>query len=105
MFYTYSQNNSGGGFDVTEDLGEYVIIEAESADRANERAVELGIYFDGVEAGLDCECCGDRWSTPYDEGSEKPEIYGQPAEQALRTRRTLVIHYADGSRRTFKRKK
>jgi hypothetical protein len=20
-----------------------------------------GVYFDGIERGLDCDCCGDRW--------------------------------------------
>ena len=28
---------------------------------ANTKACDIGIYFDGVANGADCECCGDRW--------------------------------------------
>lgn len=58
MFYTFYQNNSGGYFEGPT----MVIIEAHSADEANEIAEErAGIYFDGVALGRDCWCCGDRW--------------------------------------------
>ena len=78
-FFTFRQNNSGGFFDGTE----YVIIEADSADEANMIAMDHDIYFDGCHKGLDCPCCGDRWSEvdEYDP-SEKPEIYGKdPTER------------------------
>ena len=26
-----------------------------------------GVYFDGVEKGRDCACCGDRWYGAYEE--------------------------------------
>lgn len=55
MFYTFAQNNSGGSFVIAESIG---------------------IYFDGVECDLDCECCGDRWSRYCDENDE-PLINGQ----------------------------
>jgi hypothetical protein len=56
-FYCFRQNNSGGQF-----IGDVVInIEADSAEEANEIALDNGIYFDGVEEDKDCECCGDRW--------------------------------------------
>lgn len=32
------------------------------------------VYFDGVEEGYDCLCCGDRWSR-LDEWDEKEKIY------------------------------
>jgi len=67
MFYTFSQNNSGGSFEVTDSVAEYVVVEANDLTHAIERALAIGIYFDGVNAGLDCECCGDRWSEPYRE--------------------------------------
>lgn len=58
-WYQYSQNNSGGAY-LGPAVGVY--IEAESAEHADERAQEVGIYFGGVESGRDCECCGGRWS-------------------------------------------
>jgi hypothetical protein len=59
MFFPFYQNNSGGVFD--KNLPINLIIEAEHADEANSRAESLGIYFDGVKTGRDCECCGSRW--------------------------------------------
>jgi hypothetical protein len=38
-----------------------MFIEAHDEDHANSRAQRCGIYFDGVDKGIDCECCGDRW--------------------------------------------
>lgn len=73
MYYTYTQNNSGGIWRGPE----FVIIKADSAADANEKAECNGIYFDGVAQELDCECCGDRWSRVWDnDGTEVPTIYG-----------------------------
>ncbi len=75
-FYTFRQNNSGGGFDGPH----YVIIEADTAQQANDIAVEkTSIYFCGVGSGQDCRCCGDRWWTveEYDANPE-PMIYKEP---------------------------
>lgn len=77
-FWTFRQNNSGGSFDFDDERGisVNVIIEANSLDHAISRAKEIGLYFDGVEAGYDCECCGDRWYAPWDEeGNAVPSIY------------------------------
>lgn len=77
MFYTYSQNNSGGSFVQDVNISHYVIIEASSASEANEKAEQLGIYFDGDG---DCECCGNRWyelSDSWDKGDGVPSIYGE----------------------------
>lgn len=60
-FYEYNQNNSGGHFDVDKKLCSLVIIEAHSAKEANSIAEDLGCYWNGVDAGRDCDCCGDRW--------------------------------------------
>lgn len=79
-FYTFNQNNSGGSFDFDEEKGitHFVIIEAESADAANEIAESKGVYFNGCDDGLDCDCCGDRWWPVSDrDGETRPEIYGQ----------------------------
>lgn len=80
MYYTFNQNNSGGSFrfDETHGITHFVIIEANSVSEACERAESIGIYFNGCEDGRDCDCCGDRWSTPWNEdGSEYPEVYGK----------------------------
>ena len=77
MFYHYSQNNSGGQFHVNKNVCHDVIIEAPSAHQANERAEDLGLYFNGVEEGRDCSCCGDRWYRVWGEGDNEPLIYGQ----------------------------
>jgi uncharacterized UBP type Zn finger protein len=60
-WYEFRQNNSGGSFDIDGEIGKIVIIEAESADMANSFAESIGIYFNGVQKGYDCECCGSRW--------------------------------------------
>lgn len=77
MYYTFGQNNSGGSFDFDESRGvtHYVIIEADNAEDANRRAEDLGIYFDGCESGMDCDCCGDRWSPAW-RGDAEPSVYG-----------------------------
>jgi hypothetical protein len=62
-FYSFRQNNSGGFFKELENGMFHLIVEANSAQEANEIAQEQGVYFNGCEDGLDCECCGDRWYT------------------------------------------
>tara|TARA_R110000851_G_scaffold125896_3_gene256969 strand:+ start:331 stop:726 length:396 start_codon:yes stop_codon:yes gene_type:complete len=62
MWYKFWQNNSGGGYVGSH----YVIVEADGPDEANELAVKSeAVYFDGVETGRDCECCGDRWERVF----------------------------------------
>jgi hypothetical protein len=79
MFFTYDQNNSGGSFsyDPKAGISEDVVIEAASADDANERARNIGLYFDGCNKDIDCSCCGDRWHAAYGKGTERPEKYGK----------------------------
>jgi hypothetical protein len=79
MFYTFNQNNSGGGFDMDKarGIGSAVVIEADSPSHANERAEEIGLYFDGVEEEIDCECCGDRWYRAWESGTDRPTYYGE----------------------------
>jgi hypothetical protein len=61
-FWEFSQNNSGGVYTVNEKICHTLYIEADSEDKAKEKAFDLGVYFDGVVSGIDCDCCGDRWS-------------------------------------------
>lgn len=81
FFYCYRQNNSGGCFDLDDNrgIGETVWIEATSPEHANQRAEFIGIYFDGVNKGEDCDCCGDRWwPTCSLDTNEIPMYYDTP---------------------------
>jgi len=73
-WYTFRQNNSGGRFDGPL----YLSVEAGSAADAETLATEHGVYFDGVEAGVDCGCCGDRWSRRPEFGESEPMYYESP---------------------------
>ena len=102
MFYNYNQNNSGGSFDFDEDKGItlYVIIEAVDDTMANHRAEAIGLYFDGVG---DCECCGDRWCPPYEDGTEEPMLYDKPVGDPdllcywMRPSKEIAVHRLDGT--------
>jgi hypothetical protein len=111
-FFAYGQNNSGGGFDLTDNVTHWVIIEAVDAAEANAKLEHLGGYFNGCKSGRDCRCCGDRWYAKWndeDAGDPMPLIWGQtPAEYvADRTYlwmpkgKEVVVHYADGRKEWF----
>lgn len=77
-WFHYIQNNSGGRFVFNERSGitHHVFIEAHNAEEADERAMSIGIYFDGCDIGDDCHCCGDRWYRAYDSsGTDTPQYY------------------------------
>lgn len=97
MFYTYDQNNSGGNFVIDENVDHYVIIEAESADEANEKATDIGLYFNGVEEGVDCECCGDRWNEQWENGDPVPMIYGTNILDEPNKHDGWIIYFQNGS--------
>lgn len=89
-FYTFNQNNSGGSFETSLGAEKdnmygpwgiscYVIIEANDLTHALVRAEEIGLYF---EDGMDCPCCGNRWST-YADDADVPSVYGQPVTDTL----------------------
>lgn len=65
MFYGFDQNNSGGSFVINDKLCHRLFIEADSSEEAIAKAEELGCYWNGVDDGVDCPCCGDRWSCYY----------------------------------------
>lgn len=65
-FYQWDQNNSGGSFDVNDKLCHRVVIEADTYKEAEKKALDMGIYYNGVILGLDCGCCGDRWDSGYE---------------------------------------
>lgn len=102
MFYTFVQNNSGGAYHRDATVDEYVIIEGISIEQVTDRAQDIGVYFDGCDRGLDCECCGDRWHVPFDDSelNPVPSTYGTPVEE-IATKRTrgmnVIIHFANGT--------
>ena len=78
-WFKFNQNNSGGSFDVDDKVCHRLFIEAELFSDAVEKAEELGCYWDGVDKGVDCPCCGDRWDKwnddPIDIEQYKTEGY------------------------------
>jgi len=60
-FYEFSQNNTGGSFITGDKLCHRIIVEASSSSEASDIAEDLGCYWNGVDEGSDCPCCGDRW--------------------------------------------
>lgn len=103
-YYWYNQNNSGGGFDDNESVTYHVFIQAHDVEAANQKATELGIYFDGVAEGKDCDCCGDRWTYPEDTG-ETPKMYGELLEAFVDTwsafNRKAYVYQIDGTKLTY----
>lgn len=103
-FYTYDQNNSGGGYDddAKAGLAHRVIVEANDTYEADQIAERIGIYFD-EDFRTDCPCCGTRWSPAWGAGDPVPSIYGQDVSTGVFssswpswTTVEAYIHYKDG---------
>lgn len=75
-WYAWNQNNSGGEFHVNDNVAHRLFIEAYSEEEADRKAQDLGVYYNGVDDGFDCDCCGDRWYSP--EKLEFPINWGGP---------------------------
>lgn len=114
MFYTYYQNNSGSRWTNDDNVNQYVIIEAESAELADKKAETIGIYFEGVNRGYDCECCGDRWYRARDKkGSKTPTVYGKDVENFFsnnslmlsNSKTAIIIYYLDGKKEIHRKHK
>src|SRR5258706_7189443 len=105
MFFHFNQNNSGGKFqtDFKNGISADVIIEAGSAEEANDIARTIGLYFDGYG---DCQCCGNRWYSQYRDadGTKKPEVYGREVDFKAKDKTGWrwidgpegFVHYKDG---------
>lgn len=109
-FFEFKQNNSGGSFDYDAETGisRFVIIEADSPREAVDKAENIGLYFDGVYSGMDCECCGDRWFNIYwdEKGSDVPLVYGEPVDSFASAAKwmrgyEIFVHYKDGTKKGF----
>lgn len=120
-WYEYRQNNSGGHFAYSDGVSNFVLIEASSVDKANSKAESIGIYFNGCDEGIDCDCCGDRWYEEYEAMTEfttysfRKGGYGATTHadvrgyaQALadndtwvRGKPAVIVYFADGSVERF----
>jgi hypothetical protein len=61
-WFEYWQNNSGGFY---RDPARTLVIQAPDEETADRIAIDHGVYFNGVADGIDCDCCGDRWSPAW----------------------------------------
>lgn len=110
-FYVYTQNNPGGELIFTDELSVFVAIEAENPEDSDEHARRLGIYFDGVEDGVDCRRCGDRWFRTSDDKYSKINIEKEGSALAYMEKKASweirwndimgYIHYASGHKDTI----
>ena len=63
--YSFRQNNSGGFYCLPAQS--IIVVDAKGYSDALETAEKAGLYLNGVAAGSDCECCGDRWNAYVEE--------------------------------------
>jgi hypothetical protein len=97
-YYEFNQNNSGGDFEIDGDVSLYVWIEADTAREANDKAEQVGIYFDGVNNNKDCGCCGDRWLPAVEsEAEEFPRISNHGSRWVGDGESHTIIYHADGT--------
>jgi hypothetical protein len=96
-FYNFRQNNSGGHFehDSFSGIGYVVCVQADSEEQAIARAESIGLYWDGCDKGLDCDCCGDRWYSGYPDAHDEPTLGGKPLAGGWGI--PSYIHYLDGT--------
>ena len=94
LWFTFSQNNSGGRFVEDENVCETVCIQAVSAADAVAKAET---FMDNSDS---CPCCGERWSFWVDDsdGCAVPSVYGEPIETTAPSyfREKARLHYIDG---------
>lgn len=98
MFFTVRQNNSGGYFIQNEMVDEYLCVEANTIKEAEKRIEEITKDYSDF-----CPCCGERWSTWFneDDGKDFPhDGYGDAfvdGQTYINSRKGAAkIHYLDG---------
>ena len=74
--FAFYQNNPGGCYQL--GMPGILFVRAKDHNDANSKAMAEGVYFDGVDSGIDCSCCGDRWDRcdAYDESWSDEEVAG-----------------------------
>ncbi len=122
-WYEFDQNNSGGVFVMNEDVSIKVFIQAKHTPSANQIAEDIGIYFDGCEQGMDCDCCGDRWyrvgdhlasfttyfwrgeNAEYDNISDYAQALANDSMWAKKGKPAMILYFANGSIKRFYKQK
>jgi len=100
-FFVYNQRNSNATFtiDSTRGIGRDVAIEAFNADHANQRAVEIGLYFTpngSVEYDCPCRYCGKRWYQATESDAETFDEMFYEYGKLYRPNDIVYIHRLDG---------
>lgn len=92
-FYEFSQNNSGGYIieDSSCGIGDYVYIQADEENEANERAESIGLFSLPY-----CDCCGERFYKAYENVSLDTDIL-----IIERINISIYIHYKDGRKESL----
>lgn len=94
MFYTLSQNNSGGDWIENDEVRQEVIVEADSYDEARDKLRE--ITEDHSEY---CDCCGERWWFYSIDENETPCVNGKSLYDEKHKEYYsghYIIYYKDG---------
>jgi len=103
-FYEFRQNNSGGYFDVNDNVSVLVIIEAETPQQALDKFDELI-----KNASGSCPCCGDRWNYILEDvesielkDNQTIEQYADTAlYESYKHSPRVILHYLNGEKRKF----
>lgn len=108
-WFEYRQNNSGGSFtyDPQNGISVNVYIQAQDAREADYKAEAIGLYWDGCQSGMDCDCCGDRWypqNRYWGDGDPVDEVPGpdEPFDEEQHWHKWIdgyetFVHRYDGS--------
>jgi hypothetical protein len=93
-WFTIHQNNSGGSFEVNDNVAHVVCIQDYTAQRAMDRAER---FCDNYGS---CPCCGDRWSFYADDayGTDEPTMYGDTLDKVSPYFKGELakLHYLEG---------
>jgi len=99
-FLTFYQNNTGGSYFFTEDIGGIVVFQVpDETTRDNYAEYQpLCLLFDSIKMDpldiyeTDCECCGGRWDRwnlgnkiPNDDGNTYTVIYSRKDDKWVKT--------------------
>lgn len=102
--YVYDQINSGGYFkEIRKTYKDDMLIlpvrcnspvynDYSNLAVADKEIIPNEVYFDGVEEGIDCPCCGDRWSR-LNEWDLKEKIYIYENEDEFRKSKPEIYEY------------
>ena len=80
LYYVMRQYPNRGEYEINANVASIVVIQTHDPLKANFIALSKGIYFDGIEKGIDCSCCDDRWKpfTSRSRGHNMPMVEHVP---------------------------